>query len=348
MAEYSVAELALRVDGEVVGDRERRVRGAAALDSAGPDQISLVANGRYIAYVPPSRAAAFLVSRRLAGELPEGTTQIRVDDPHVALRVVLGLLYPEAPRPIGIHSTAVVDDGAELGTEVFVGAYAVIGAGVRLGDRVQVGAHSVVGEGTTVGDDSVLHPHVTLYEGVRIGARCTVHSGARIGREGFGYVFEDGGHRRVPQVGGCIIEDDVDIGSNCSIDRGSIGDTVVGQGTKIDSLVHLGHNVKLGKHTILVAQVGVAGSSVVGDGAVLGGQVGVAGHLTIGAGARLGAQAGVIGDVPPGATYSGYPARPHREALRAQGAMFKLPEMLRRIRDLERRLDDALPPAEEE
>jgi UDP-3-O-[3-hydroxymyristoyl] glucosamine N-acyltransferase len=177
-----------------------------------------------------------------------------------------------------------------------------------------------------------------VYERVRVGARCTIHSGTRIGREGFGYVFQDGRHRRVPQIGRCIIEDDVDIGSNCSIDRGSIGDTVVGEGTKIDSLVHLGHNVKIGKHAILIAQVGVAGSASVGDGAVLGGQVGVGGHIIIGAGARVGAQAGVIGDIPGGETYSGYPARPHRLALRAQSAFFKLPDLIRRVRELEVRL----------
>jgi UDP-3-O-[3-hydroxymyristoyl] glucosamine N-acyltransferase len=338
MADYTVAELGLRLGGEVVGAGERRVRGVAPLESAGPDQLSLVANKKYISYVPGSSAAAVLVGRELADALPDGVTQIRVGDPHVALREALLLLYPEPDRPAGVHPTAVVDGAAEVGSDVWIGPYAVIGAGARLGDRVRVGAHTVVGDGSTVGADTVLHPHVTLYPGVEVGARCTIHSGARLGRDGFGYVLVDGGHHKVPQVGRCVIEDDVDIGSNCSIDRGSIGDTVVGQGTKIDALVHLGHNVRIGRHSILIAQVGIAGSVTVGDGVVLGGQVGVAGHLSIGAGARLAGQSGVFGDVPAGETYSGFPARPHRETLRAQGAVFKLPDVLRRVRELERRL----------
>jgi UDP-3-O-[3-hydroxymyristoyl] glucosamine N-acyltransferase len=168
--------------------------------------------------------------------------------------------------------------------------------------------------------------------------RCTIQSGARIGCDGFGYAFVDGEHRSVPQVGGCVLGDDVDVGANTTIDRGSIGDTVIGRGSKLDNLIQIGHNVRIGERAILIAQVGVAGSCQVGDGAVLGGQVGVAGHLNIGAGARVGAQAGIIGDVPPGETVSGYPARPHREALRAQAALFKLPDTLQKIRELERKL----------
>jgi UDP-3-O-[3-hydroxymyristoyl] glucosamine N-acyltransferase len=159
-----------------------------------------------------------------------------------------------------------------------------------------------------------------------------------VGKEGFGFVWHEGGHRRVEQVGKCVLEDDVEIGCNSTVDRGSIGDTVVGAGTKIDNLVHLGHNVRTGRHVIVIAQVGVSGSTSIGDGAVLAGQAGVGGHLDIGAGARVGAQAGVTADIPAGATYSGYPARPHREAMRAQAALFKLPDLMRRIRELEKAL----------
>jgi UDP-3-O-[3-hydroxymyristoyl] glucosamine N-acyltransferase len=202
-----------------------------------------------------------------------------------------------------------------------------------------VGAHVTIGAGSRVGDGTVLHAGSRLYPDVRLGKRCVIHSGACVGRPGFGFVWVDGGHRRVPQIGGCVLGDDVEVGCNSTVDRGSIGDTVVGSGTKIDNLVQVGHNVQLGEHVILVSQVGIAGSSSVGAGAVLGGQVGVGGHLSIGAGARLAGQAGVIGDVPPGAEYSGYPARPHREALRAQGALFRLPELMRRLRRLEQRAE---------
>jgi len=203
-----------------------------------------------------------------------------------------------------------------------------------------LGAHVVVGAGVRIGRGSTVHPHVTLYPGTELGERVTVHAGARIGSDGFGYVFRDGAHQKIPHVGRCIIEHDVEIGANCTIDRGSIDDTVVGAGSKLDNLVHIAHNVHIGRLCLLMAQVGVAGSVRLEDGVILAGQVGVSGHHTIGTGARLAAQAGVFGDVPAGATWSGYPARPHREALRAQAALFKLPGLLRRI---ERLLDSRAP-----
>ncbi|HEX8392716.1 MAG TPA: UDP-3-O-(3-hydroxymyristoyl)glucosamine N-acyltransferase, partial [Longimicrobium sp.] len=182
----------------------------------------------------------------------------------------------------------------------------------------------------------VLHPHVTLYDGVRVGDRCIVHGGARLGADGFGYVPDAAGLRKMPQVGGCVLEADVEVGANTTIDRGSIGDTVVGRGTKIDNLVMIGHNCRIGRHVIIVSQVGISGSTRVGDGAVLGGQAGVQGHIEIGAGARIGAQAGVTASVDPGVTVSGYPARPHREALRVQAAVFALPRLVERLRALEK------------
>jgi UDP-3-O-[3-hydroxymyristoyl] glucosamine N-acyltransferase len=187
-----------------------------------------------------------------------------------------------------------------------------------------------------VGAGTVLHPHVTLYDGTVVGERCVVHSGARLGADGFGFVPDASGLRKVPQVGGCRIGDDVEVGANTTIDRGSIGDTVVGDGTKIDNLVQVGHNCRLGRHVVVVSQVGISGSTRVGDGAVLGGQAGVQGHIEIGAGARIGAQAGVTASVPAGATVSGYPARPHREALRVQAAVFGLPKLVERLRALEK------------
>jgi UDP-3-O-[3-hydroxymyristoyl] glucosamine N-acyltransferase len=336
MQELSVAEIAALVGGETRGDARLRIRGVAALESAGSHDLSFVANPRYLAYLQGSRAGAVLVSTDLSDRVPEHLTRVVVAEPHVALYHVLTHFHPTRPPVAGVHPSAVVEPGAVLDAGVSVGPLAVIGAGARLARNCRIGAHVVVGAGSTVGEESVIHPHVTLYPGVEIGARCVVHSGARIGRDGFGFVWVDGGHRKVPQVGGCRLEDDVEVGNNVTIDRGSITDTVVGQGTKLDSLVHLGHNVRVGRHAILVAQVGVSGSTRIGDGAVIGGQVGVAGHISIGAGARVGAQAGVTADVPPGETYSGYPARPHREALRAQGWLFRLPELVKRLRELER------------
>jgi UDP-3-O-[3-hydroxymyristoyl] glucosamine N-acyltransferase len=228
----------------------------------------------------------------------------------------------------------VIGRGARIGDQVSIGAWVVVGDGALVGDRVRLDPHVTVGAGVTVGDDSHLYPGVTLYSGTEVGARVRVHAGARLGSDGFGYVFRNGAHEKIPHVGRCLIEADVEIGANSTIDRGSIDDTVIGAGTKIDNLVHVGHNVRIGRLCLLMAQVGVAGSVRIEDGCILAGQVGVSGHLAIGRGARLAAQAGVFGDVPAGETWSGYPARPHREALRAQAAMFRLPSLLRGLERL--------------
>lgn len=336
MPELSIAEIAEAVNGRAEGDGTARIRGVAPLETAGPAELSFVANPRYRGYLQRTRAGAVLVPEELGGSAPEGVASIVVADPHVALYRVLRLFHPARAPEGGIHPTAVVDQTATVEDGARIGPYAVVGARSLIRARCSIGAQTVVGADCEIGEGSVLHPHATLYDGVRIGARCVIHSGARLGRDGFGFVWIDGGHRKVPQIGGCVLGDDVEVGANANIDRGSIADTVVGSGAKIDSMVHLGHNVRVGKHVIVVAQVGVSGSTSIGDGAVLGGQAGIGGHLTIGAGARIGAQAGVTASVPEGATYSGYPARPHREALRAQGGLARLPQLIARVRELER------------
>jgi UDP-3-O-[3-hydroxymyristoyl] glucosamine N-acyltransferase len=210
----------------------------------------------------------------------------------------------------------------------------VIGEGALIGARTRLGPHVTVGAGVVIDSDCALYSSVTLYAGTQLGPRVRVHAGARLGSDGFGYVFRDGAHAKIPHVGRCIIEADVEIGANTTIDRGSIDDTVIGAGTKIDNLVHVAHNVRIGRLCLLMAQVGVAGSVRLEDGVILAGQAGISGHLTIGAGARIAAQGGVFGSVPAGETWSGYPARPHREALRAQAAMFKLPSLIRALEKL--------------
>jgi UDP-3-O-[3-hydroxymyristoyl] glucosamine N-acyltransferase len=336
MPELSVAEIAAATGGQLRGAGGARIRGVAPLEIARPDQLSFVANPRYQEYLAATRAGVVLLTPALTPAAPGHLTLVVVDDPHVALYRILSSLYPEQLASERVHETAVVDPTAELGEGADVGPLAVIGPGVRVGEGCRIGAHVVIGRNCSIGAGTVIHPQVTLYESVNIGERCVIHSGVRLGNDGFGYVWVDGGHRKIPQIGGCVIGDDVEIGANTNIDRGSIGDTVIGAGSKIDALVHLGHNVRLGRHVVVVAQVGISGSTAVGDGAVLAGQAGVGGHLSIGAGARIGGQAGVTADVPAGESYSGYPARPHREALRAQGLLFRLPDLLKRLRELER------------
>jgi len=337
MAELTVAEVARIAEGEVEqGDARRILSGVAPLDEARPHHLSFVAEARYHPYIQASQAGAVLVARDARVELPAEMAAIRVEDPRRALARILPAMYPAAAPAPGIHPTAVIGEGARIAPSAFVGAYAVVGAGTRVGDRARIHPHVVVGAGCEVGADAVLHPHVTLYDGVRVGARSIVHSGARLGSDGFGFVPEGAGLQKVPQVGGCVIGEDVEIGANTTIDRGSIGDTVIGRGTKIDNLVQIGHNCRIGRSVIIVSQVGISGSTKVGDGAVLGGQAGVQGHIEIGAGAKVGGQAGVTASVAAGVTVSGYPARPHRESMRIQAAVFGLPKLVERLKALEK------------
>ncbi len=314
-----------------------QLRGIATLRRAGEGQLAPVAESRYLEDLPGSSASALLVSQSVVARLPEDEKRPRlvVPDVHQALAGLLEWLYPQDLLPPEIHPTAVIAPDAELGDGVRIGPYVVIEGGVRVGARALIGAHCVVGAHAQVGDDSVLHPHVVLYPGTQVGRGVILHSGVRLGVDGFGYVFDGERHRKVPQVGRCLVADDVEIGANTTIDRGSIDDTRVGAGVRIDNLVQLGHNVELDELVILVSQVGLAGSTRVGKGAVLGGQVGTAGHMEIGAGARIAGQAGIIGDVPPGATYMGFPGRPRREFLRSTAALGKVSDLLRRVRDLE-------------
>jgi UDP-3-O-[3-hydroxymyristoyl] glucosamine N-acyltransferase len=329
----TAAAIAEAVGGRLIGDPTATVRGVAPLDRASPTDLSFLGAAKYASAFSASRAGVVLVSPELA-ETPGQASRVVVDQPQEALLSLLPRFHRRADAAAGVHQTAIVGRGARLGRDVSIGPYAIIGDRVTLGDRVAVGAHTVIGEGVEIGDDSRLYPAVTIYSGSWIGRRAIIHAGARIGSDGFGYVQKGGAHVKIPHVGRCLIEDDVEIGANSTIDRGSIDDTVVGAGTKIDNLVQIAHNVRIGKLCLIMAQVGIAGSARVEDGAMLLGQVGVSGHHTIGAGARLAAQAGVFGDIPAGETWSGYPARPHKEALRAQAALFKLPSLIRRIQRL--------------
>lgn len=330
----AAAAIATAVGGTLVGDGAVVATRVAPLDRAGPTDVSFVATSKYAALFAASAAGIVFVPPGLA-ELPGPCrTRIIVDNPHEAMLVLLSLLYTAPHCEAGVHPAAVVSPSAQLGANVCIEPFAVVSSGAVLGDRAWIGAHCVIGNGAVIGADVRLYPHVYLYDGVRLGDRVTVHSGSRIGSDGYGYIFRDGAHQKVPQVGGCRIGNDVEIGANCAIDRGSIDDTVLGDGTKVDNLAHIGHNVRIGRLCLVMAQVGIAGSAHIEDGVMLAGQVGVAGHVTIGAGARLAGQAGVISDVPAGETWSGYPARPHKDVLRSAAALLRLPALVKRLERL--------------
>ena len=341
--QLTLAEVAALVDGRVSGDGELTVRGMAALDEAGEEQLALLSNRRYLGRVASSAARALLVSEALSREVEGVRPLVVVQDPHAALVRLLARLYPTSAASPSIHPTAVIGRGVRLGSEVLIGPYAVLEEGVRVGDRVRIGAHVVVGGGSALGDDTVLHPHVVLYPRVRLGRRVIVHAGARLGSDGFGYVFREGAYQKIPQVGGCVVEDDVEIGANTTIDRGSIGDTLVGRGSKFDNLVHLGHNVRVGPHCAMAAQVAIAGSSRIGEGVVFGGQSGLGGHLEVGAGAQVSAKAGILTNVGEGEAVAGFPARNLKQTMRAWAWMLRLPELARRVKALEDRLGASVP-----
>lgn len=338
--ELTVGELRERVGGEIEGDASTPVTGVAPLEGATGQDLSFLATRKYLSYLSGTQAAAVIVSRDVGdlGEVPETTVLLWVEDAHIALAEALEFLYPPRARKTGVAPTAILEGGVEFGSGVWIGPYAVVGEGSQLGDDVSVGAHTVVGAGCRIGHGTELREHVTLYAGTVVGARCIIHSGVRLGVDGFGYVFDEGGHRKVPQVGRCVVEDDVEIGANTTIDRGSVGDTRIGAGTKIDNLVQIGHNVRIGRNCVLAGQVGIAGSSRLGDGVALAGQVGISGHVSLGDGVRVAAKSGVGGDIPAGETYFGSPARPHTQVMRAYAVFLRLPELFRRLRHLEQRV----------
>lgn len=337
-----LADVALAVGGTVVGDPERRLTGISTLDRAGEDDLSFLSSAKYAKELVESAAGAVLVTPELAEAPGRCAHRIIVPRPHEAMLALLPRFYRMPERPfVGVHPSAVVAPDAILDPDSCVEAFAVIGAGVTIANGAWVGPHCVIGEGVTVGSACRLFSQVTLYPGTTLGARVILHAGVRIGADGFGYVFQDGAHRKIPHVGRCLIGDDVEIGANSTVDRGSVDATYIGAGTKLDNLVHVGHNVRIGRLCLLMAGVAIAGSVRIEDGVVIAGQVGISGHVTIGAKATLAAQAGVISDVPAGETWGGFPARPHRQAMRGYAAVGKLPDLLKRLERLLAREPDA-------
>ena len=334
----TAAELAQATRGELVGDGLVAVQAIAPLDRAGAEHLSFFTSARYAPLMADSWAGIVLVSPELRDAPGKCQTRIIVANPHDALMSLIPRFYRPVVHVAGIHPSAHIGRDVQVGSDVCIEAGAVVEDDAVIGDRTWIGALSVVGAAASIGDDCLVYPQVTIYPNTRVGDRVILHSGVRLGSDGFGYVQKLVGgqkaHVKIPHVGRTIIGNDVEIGANSAIDRGSVDDTVVGDGTKIDNLVHVGHNVRIGRLCLILAQVGIAGSTRIEDGVTMGGQAAAAGHLTIGAGARLAGQAGAISDVPAGETWSGYPARPHKDALRATAALFRLPALLRRIEQL--------------
>lgn len=336
-ASFTLGRLADALGASLEGDARRAVRGVAPLETAGPDHVSFLTDRRYLKLAEASRAAALVVPRDVTGLR---AALLRVDSPEQALIALIELFHPEVPAAPGVHPSAYVADGARVDPAACVGPLAVVEEEAVIGPRTRIGALSFVGARAVLGEGVRLHPRVVVRDGVRVGNRVVVHPGAVLGADGFGYAFDGRAHRKIPQVGGLRIEDDVEIGANATIDRATLGETVIRRGTKIDNLVHVGHNCDVGEDVILVAQVGISGSCRIGSRAVLAGQVGVADHVTIGEGSILTAQSGVPGDVPAGEVWSGTPSRPTADTKRIWAAESMLPELIKKVRALEKRVRD--------
>jgi UDP-3-O-[3-hydroxymyristoyl] glucosamine N-acyltransferase len=338
MISRTLAELAVLCGAVVDGDPDVRIEGPATLADAGPTEITFLANPRYAPQLATTRAGAVVVARDCVAPRPD-LPLLRCDDPSRAFTaVVLALLPPETPQPAGIHPSAVVDPTATVDPSAAIGPNCTIGPAARIGARTVLVANVFVGAGAQVGADSRLHPGVVLYGRVTVGSRALVHGGTVIGSDGFGFEPTATGWAKIPQVGTVIVGDDVEMGANCTIDRGRFGPTRIGNGVKLDNLVHVAHNVVVEDGALLIAQVGIAGSTRVGKRAIIAGQAGIAGHVVIGDGARVGAQSGVAHDVGPGEDCFGSPARPRAEALRSATIVAKLPALQLRIRDMANRI----------
>jgi UDP-3-O-[3-hydroxymyristoyl] glucosamine N-acyltransferase len=330
----TVFEIAKNLQGEVVGDGNAILNSFAPANRAQPGDLTFAENEEFFARAEDSAATAVIVDKNFSSAKK---ILIRVPNARIAFAKAIALFFPEPEKPIGIHPLSVIAASAQIDPTAHIGPHCTVGERVKIGARCVLQAGNFIGDDSTLADEVNLFPNVTIYPHTEIGRRVRIHAGAVIGSDGYGYVLDGGFHRKVPQIGAVIIGDDVEIGANVTIDRGALGPTVIGKGTKIDNLVQIAHNVEIGEHCLVIAQVGIAGSSKLGNYVVLAGQVGVGGHLKIGNQVTVGAQAGVMTDIPEKTTWLGAPAQPDKDFKRQVIALRRLPDLLKRIAEFERK-----------
>jgi UDP-3-O-[3-hydroxymyristoyl] glucosamine N-acyltransferase len=331
-----LTELAAKLGAELTGQGDINILGVAGISTAKPGDITYLSDEKHIKDLASCRASAVIV--------PQGMHDLKIPslivrNPRLAFAQALRLFHERSYVPGGISERAVVGKGVVLGADPTVHPYAVISDGARIGCRVTLYPGVFIGANSVIGDDVVIYPNVTILESVAIGNRVIIHSGTVIGSDGFGFVTDGGRHHKIPQVGGVIIEDDVEIGAICTVDRATLGNTVIRKGTKLDNMVHIAHNVTIGEHCLLAGQVGIAGSSTLGSYVVMGGQAGIADHITIGDRVMVGGGSGVTRDMDAGQVVAGFPAFPIRDWLKAQAIFSKLPELKKMISQLAQRIE---------
>lgn len=332
----TLQEVAQIVGGRLQGPPTRRIKAVAPVEEAGPEDATFVTSPRYARKLAQCRAGVVLV--RPEQEVPEGLAVVRVEDPYLAFAKLLNALVARPYTPGGIHPSAYIAPSAHIADDATIHPFVYVGEGASIGQRVVLHPGVYVGEGASIGEDTVVYPNAVIYHGCKIGRRCIIHAGTVVGADGYGFVFDGTRHLKIPQIGIVQIDDDVELGALNTVDRAALGRTWIQEGVKTDNMVHVGHNCVVGAHSLLVAQVGISGSTRLGKGVVLGGQVGVAGHLEIGDGAKVGAKSGVTGRVKPGEVVTGYPAIAHRLWLKVSVLLKRLPELFGRVEELEKRV----------
>lgn len=328
-------DLAEKIGAALSGGGEEEISAAASLDEAGSGQITFAVDPGHLRDLDKSRAAAAIVPL----DTPDGNIPLlRMNNPRLGFARALACLYAKPYAPAGVSEKAVIGAGTTIGADPSIHPYVVVGENVRIGNRVVLYPGVFIGNGSVIGDDAVIHANVSIGHDVTVGNRVIIHSGTVLGSDGFGFVTDAGRHHKIPQVGGVIIEDDVEIGGNCSIDRATTGNTIIRQGTKLDNLVHVAHNVTIGEHCFIAGQVGIAGSSTIGSYVAFGGQVGVADHTTVGDRVMAGGKAAITRDVEPGQIVAGFYAIPLRDWLKVQAVLPKLPELRKLVSELEQKV----------
>ena len=330
---FTAGDIAAKLGGKVLGDRTMPLTGFQAADRARAGDLTFAENRTFFERAEQSAASAIIIDKTFTSERK---VLIKVHSARLAFAKVVPLFYPEPGPPTGIHPSAIISEKSKVHPEACVGAHVIIGDGVKIGARTVLHGNNYVDENCVIGEDCAIFHNVSLYPRTELGDRVRIHAGTIVGSDGFGYVQEGGKHLKVPQIGNVVIDDDVEIGANVTIDRGALGPTHIGKGTKIDNLVQIAHNVSTGENCLIVAQAGIAGSTKLGDYCTLAGQVGLAGHLRIGNHVTIAAQSGVIHDINDGEKWWGMPAQPHGKMKRQLLALQKLPDLLRRYNRFEK------------
>ena len=337
---YTAKQIADFLQGEVIGNPEATVSNFSKIEEGKPNTITFLANPKYTSYIYETEADIVLVNKDFIPEKPVKATLVKVENAYTALGYLMDMVNKAIPQKKGVESMSFISDSASVGKDIYVGAFAYIGDNVEVGDNVKIYPNSYIGDNVKIGNGTIIYPGVKIYYDTKIGANCIIHSGAVVGADGFGFSREGEIYNKIPQLGNVIIEDDVAIGANTTIDRSVMGSTIIRKGVKLDNLIQIAHNCEIGENTAMAAQVGIAGSTKIGENCVFGGQVGIGGHITIGKNSQIGAQSGIISNTKEGSELLGSPAYPVKNFFKSSIIIPKLPDIYRQINAMEKELNE--------